>query len=778
MQGGAWDLHRHDYGNRRPLHYVRTLRQPIIGSSQASDDQGKTQQGNLIRNQKKPSKQTLSLPQVFSSQPAQQRNPPPARPRGFQLNLDIPLLELGPNQMPHTVTKVSHESPAAEVNLLSRPQSSSPSVPEKSRPDPHGWTRDHVPKLQLGLSSSTTARTPSLSMSDYVRLAHLIKENRNVQSRYIEPAQQLLDLMQAESRPPLNYADAVRKQVSQMGSRWPILSSDAGKGQNQEVESEIPAAKEIEGWLPAQHGSPALSPAGQSWAYQKPNVGKSPPHPTRKHPEQVDLYPNAHTGIAQDRDRDPTILSKPNLNPSSVLQHDITHQFYQLPGDRQYGNNYDPGNIEIQGSVKLGDPAFGKGLMTAKAGHEPSPPRLQLSLSLPIQAKTQNVDVQGNDNQNVKTVKQITQTGSNWPSSSPEFTKSAPQTEMKHPHLSFNAGHQSYQQQPHDYIQIKPAVKPPFSTQYSNQWMPRPNQDETPTGQSPAVHKPAITRPSAVSYSPTNSRHDSYSDYQGSRNHLDKAVGLTPSLPHKAPSSYHTSGVFSEQSHGIQHASAPESDHYGSFKPSTERSRTAERMHHGSMYDHTTLMPPNWYAAAATSAYETRPHHQQKHVFSEESSQHRHRFPSGHETQKTFPKLEAGHHVRDGQDKSAKIFINFDRGVVAIDGQSDTKTNGYHGKWEGETEGPQSQTTNPSTINLQALMTLDKGALTDLLKSHHQSRRPSYVQSGCIGQAGDCSQQARYFPKQDSYTPYAEATSVTVPSNAQQHFFESRSYHI
>ncbi|XP_024120016.1 uncharacterized protein LOC112141164 [Oryzias melastigma] len=752
LPGGGWDLRRLDYGNRRPLHYVRTLRQPIIRTAQASGDQGITQHGNIIQRQKKPQKQTLSLPQVFSSQPTQQRNSPPARPRGFQLNLDIPLLELDQNQMPHT--KGSHESPAAVVNLRSSPQSSSFSVPEKSAEDPHRWTSDHVP-----ISPSPAAKTPSLSPSDYLRLARLIKEGTNVQSRYIEPAQQLLDLVQAESRPPLNYADAVRKQLTQIGSKWPILSSDSGKKQNEEV------AKESEGWHPAQHGSPALPPAEQSWDHQKLDVGKP-----SQHPEKVDWYSNAHTSMAQDKDH--TILSNPNLPSSSILQREITDKYYKLPRERQYGNS-DQSNIEIKGTVKLRDPDFSQGSQkTAEPGREPSSPRLHLSLSLPIKAKTPNVEVQRTSNRHVKTAQMSTQPGSTWQSSSSDYTKPAPQTETKWPILSVDTGHQNYPQQPQDYIQTKPAVKLPFSAHYSNRQTspPWPNQDETFPGPSPAFHKPATAKPSPVSYSPTHSRHDSYINYPHPRNDLNHATGLTPSLSQMTPSLYHSSsGKFSEPPRGIQLSSAPESDRYGRFKPSTERARTPERMHLGSTYDLTTLKPPNWYAAAATSSYETRrPHHQQKHVFPEESSQQRHRFPTGYETQKKLPEWKAG---QDGRDKSAKIYINIEHGAVDSDGQSDTKTDGYQRKWHGD-EGPQSQTANPSTINLQALMSLDKGALADLLKSH-QSKKPSYAQSGCMGRAGDCS---HHFPRPDSYSPYAEATSVTDPSNAQQ-FFESRSYH-
>ncbi|RVE71413.1 hypothetical protein OJAV_G00051520 [Oryzias javanicus] len=757
LPGGGWDSRRLDYGNRRPLHYVRTLRQPIIRSSQTSGDQGETQHGNIIRSQKKPQKQTLSLPlpQSFSSQPTQQKNSPPARPRGFQLNLDVPLLELGQNQMPHT--KGSEESPAAVVNLRSSPQSSSFSVPEKSREDPHKLLSDHVPKLQISISPSPAAKMPPLTASDYLRLARLIKES-SVPSRCIEPAQQLLDLVQAESRPPLNYADAVRKQVTQIGSKRPILSSDSGEKQIKEV------SKESDGWHPAQHGSQVLPPAEHSWAYQVPEVGKPSPHP-----EQVDWYPNAHTSMGQE-DKDPTVLSNPNL-PSSILQREITDKYHKLPRDRKYGNP-DQRNIEIQGSVELRDPAFSKGSQkTAEPGREPSSPRLHLSLSLPIQAKTPILEVQGTGNRHVKTAQMSTQTGSNRQSSSSDYTKPAPQPETKWPTISVDPGHQNYPQQPQDYIQTKPAVNLPFSAQYFNRQTPPPwpNLDETLPGLSPAFHKPATTKSSPVSYSPTHTRHDSYINYPYSRN--DHATGLSPSPSQAAPSLYHSSsGKFSEPSRGLQRASAP--DRHGRLKPSKERAGTPERMHLGSMYDLTTMKPPNWYAAAATSAYETRPHHQQKHVFPEESSQLRRRFPTVHETQKKLPEWKAGQDGHDGRDKSAKIFINIEHGAVDSDRQSDNKNGGHQRKWHGDIEGPQSQTANPGTINVQALMTLDKGALAELLKSH-QSRKPSSAQSSCMGRAGDCS---HHFPRRDSFSPYAEATSVTDPSDAQQ-FFESTSYH-
>ncbi|XP_070406858.1 uncharacterized protein [Nothobranchius furzeri] len=189
-----------NYGNRRPLDYIRHLRQPSVNLHSYGLVRTRQPSKNLLRDLSPPSLPLMKTrfqrphgPKVmFPFQPGPLRNHPSAQPRSLQINVDIPFLNLGKQNENDYIPGFDTE-PVHSTDQMQSGSSTPKYAPEKTV-----YVKDPYQKKTSEVSKSTILFNLSIPLSTSLKplKSHIPVEKSQtllsmyVPNQYAEPAKQ------------------------------------------------------------------------------------------------------------------------------------------------------------------------------------------------------------------------------------------------------------------------------------------------------------------------------------------------------------------------------------------------------------------------------------------------------------------------------------------------------------------------------------------------------------------------------------------------------------
>lgn len=801
---------QYGYGTRRPLHYIRALRQPN------KNVQPKDQNQNA-----KIQKQTLSSSYLQENSPTQsqaQRNYTGVRPRGFALNLDVPVFDLL-NQKGNGSPKVSFHGNDAEPKYspgLAIPSFDVFGNKESIKDLLGGGNGPGEPKPSLHLSFSVPLSATSLkpSQSGGGHFANPEPENLHFKNLYTELEKQLGSVQTGLKLPILNHTD---RQKHKQGPtlKWPILNDITGNQQSQQA-FELFTPQPTDGKLslspwflsqPTRPQKPKDKPFMQNWILQKPALNKPTSVAFPNYPDHVDLY-NAYTSFID--------FEGPNVqpNPAKLLLSLPSLQLDRIPNkathfhtDGKSGNDPDgrPNSAETQSSLNIHGslskgPAHGPG--GGKSNHGNLNSNFQLSVSVPIPAKAPNITKVGGGHSNInfetgsidggymKPAKQLSSihSGSKFPNVNFD---TQPQINSKWPVLDLDAGHRHSQEQAYDLFPLKPNDdKLTLSSWHFNpHTSSRQNTQDKPAGLNWALQKPSITKQAPVLPLPKYEVYDASTEPRKFEGRV-----VDPSQSH---SFYHSAWInpsnegnvqdLGGYSDGTPFSLATKPYEYNQLKPSIDRTQVGHHLNppQSSLAYHSPSFVVDPVERAITNYELGKRQKEPKRLISLNSYQSSregpfpHQHPSdptlnsvslttGYRSPKEFPERDADVPILHGKGKYSKLFLNVEDGDDGVDGQTYFTAQKAHkpDKWTGKNMVEMANTNSKPFVNLQASVSVNKNSLEQLFNPSDTVQ--SHVQTSCIDGVGDCSKPDKYWQiykvPEFNHAPYAESTTVSAPT--------------
>ncbi|KAF7225115.1 transcript variant X2 [Nothobranchius furzeri] len=259
-----------NYGNRRPLDYIRHLRQPSVNLHSYGLVRTRQPSKNLLRDLSPPSLPLMKTrfqrphgPKVmFPFQPGPLRNHPSAQPRSLQINVDIPFLNLGKQNENDYIPGFDTE-PVHSTDQMQSGSSTPKYAPEKTV-----YVKDPYQKKTSEVSKSTILFNLSIPLSTSLKplKSHIPVEKSQtllsmyVPNQYAEPAKQ--DHSTTQTGSTWSTFNQATREPMQTGSKRPTYNKVT---QEQfQTGSERPIAY-LETLQPSQTGSqwPAFNQATQ-----------------------------------------------------------------------------------------------------------------------------------------------------------------------------------------------------------------------------------------------------------------------------------------------------------------------------------------------------------------------------------------------------------------------------------------------------------------------------------------------------------------------------------
>ncbi|XP_017284429.1 uncharacterized protein LOC108243482 [Kryptolebias marmoratus] len=585
----------------------------------------------------------------------------------------------------------------------------------------------------------------------------------------------------------------------QAGSKWSIFNRvDPGP---QTQQTYLPVYKEpsdnkpvFSSWHWSQNKNPQqvgteTSSKRLSWGLQKPDATKPASSPAVKYIDNLDVY-------------GPQTSSSEEYSKESFLKPDIIKLHFPSPlqfnrylsggSDLNKENTGTEPVYQIQGNFRVPGTNF-KDLTESRkeeSTHETSVPNIKLGFSFPILSKLSN----------------ITQTNSGYlvniePKNTGSFNKESakaqsepPQTASKWPIFSFeHAKHQKPKEQPENkwpllnldavLQQTKQPSEPVYSKptdgkQTSSSWhASQPvNQHKTLTGQSWGVKKTETNKPQSPIHS--ISKYIQLPDIRRPfRKDKDQAVQPKPSQPALAQNSQYSSWVKPSSNTYAQ----GQTTHSGN-SPFTFASKLDNLLKPAIVHEQSSNNPqigfdlsfefPNLDAPPAS----TKPQKWQKETFphlfqynsgrkASETLQTPHFLSTGYQREKEFSGQDTEHN-RDRKGKYGKLFTDTDGGDGVFDRQSSfhAPTHKYPAKWSGRNPAGMAWSLRSPSCDSSSSSS-EQGSFPNQFNSPYLNKKP---QSG----VGKCPNKPEKYEQpynvQVNYSPSAETTAVSVPSNSLQ----------
>ncbi|MEQ2209589.1 hypothetical protein XENOCAPTIV_001255 [Xenoophorus captivus] len=804
------------HGYRRPLQYVRSLRQSKNNPEHLNQfykwQNSQRSLKDLSRGQTL--KQTMShlWPQMSPVQPAPQRNNALVQPRGFKVSLDLPFFEQSQSKVNDSAAKGHDTKP--KTNLRAQFQSGI-SIPEFQSPDGDSTKNSYVEKNIHGVSIPSLATPPAASVKPLKLTgghAKNLKEPLNdFQTSYMVPGKQL-SLIQMGLKWPISQTagEQIKKLPSSMWSNY----ADTGPKKTPQrpyqsiFTQPIDDKLTISTWPLNQHKTPQQirqEPplARQSLKLQRPDSTKPPSLPVVKYLEQLGFKTKTSPTRKDGDDQivEPYSTRKQYLPP---LQSNRRSQ------SQEYVGAGSPSVVQTQSSSSTSGADIVKVLTKIqKADNDQDVGVQSLQLGFPFPFKTLLPNLTKSDGGYLKIKPESVgalfthymEAKSQSNSRPTELTLSVfgiddaghqrtnGHPERKWPVLNLDIGHQQKKHPPSMPVPTKPADnKPNFPS-----WSPsqQAGQDETASIQSWGPQKPKMGKPQfpvlAIS---------KYLDLVDLtwplKNDNSQITQPKPSPSERVQSLYSllkpiTSNVQDQTRPSVSRLFSSTHD-IGPFKPSSDLRQNAEMTHSSSdhppltTYDLSPFNSPKLKAGPAK-----KPQTWQKPVSSPYLYQYNNgreasydttfenvpdlsSMPSRYQSQK---KLLEQDNYGPNQDRNYEYASIFDTdGGDTVFGQT------YQSKW---TE----KNTAGTPLNLQPLCESSsrlghQGYFSDPHYPYLNAETWPCSPIPCMDGAGECfnetKKQSTNFPQWVNYSPKAEATSISVPSRTFKPFFSQSSY--
>ncbi|XP_007558605.1 uncharacterized protein LOC103142463 isoform X1 [Poecilia formosa] len=760
-------------GYRHPLHYVRSLRQP---------------KNNLINTRQNPQRsgvKDLTLGQTFREtprhlwsqslpvQPGPQRNYPLVQPRGFRVSLDFPFYKL--DQMKET------DSPTkTRPKLQSKPnvQPNGLSISDFQSPERDSKKDQNVGKNIHGVPTSTfqvnlTIPLPA-SSSNPIKAIGKFVENKSpgniFQNSYGDLGKRLSSI-HTEVKPlaiSQTAGEQIRKQLGSTWSNYPAtgpkqtLQQPGGSTYTPPTNGKLTSSR----WQlisPQRNYNPT---ARQSLPPQKPDSTKPPSLSFAKYLERLGLI-KAQTSHTREDVAQPYSKQKLNLSPLQYNRGSQDNKYVGV-GSQSVGlpqNGYItsvPANVKDFTSDQKGEKE-----------QDSAVPSLQLEFSFPV--KTLSNLTKGGGYltirpQNVKSLltrymeaKKLQSPGSELKKSVLGFDdagyhRKTGLPERKWPTLNLELEPKRKQPPPYEPVTVKPTDnKPSFSS-----WLPRDSETGKPRFPVLAISKYLIdaTRPLKGKYQTVRPKplqsgrlQSFYSSLKPSINSYVESqprpsasrFASTHDDPLKPYSHLQTNAeIDSGPLHGLL-AYGSSSFNYPMLEVVPAKRPQMWQKPISSLYLHE-------YNSGKEPSYDT---------FEDVISLHSRL--SGYKVQNKLPEQDDPGHFQEGKDYYVKPF---DTNGGFVSGQT------YQTGNSAET----SFNVQPPCESSFSRLGQD-GSFSDLRYPYPNAESQPCSQVPCIDGVDECvNEQNANFPQRVSYSPKAEATSISIPYSTFDHIFTQSSY--
>ncbi|XP_027884765.1 uncharacterized protein LOC114151624 [Xiphophorus couchianus] len=758
-------------GYRRPLHYVRSLRQ--LKNNLINTRQNPQRSGVKDLTPGQTFRQTPHhlWPQNLPVQPAPQRNYPLVQPRGFRISLDLPFYKLDQMKETNSPTKVFLQT---DPKLQTKPNvQSGLSISEFQSPERDSKKDPKAGKNIHGVPTSTfqvnlTVPPPAASLKPIKPIGMLV-ENQNpgniFQTSYGDLGKRLSSIYTELKSPTINQKarEQTRKQLVSTWSNYPATGPKQTLQQPDESTYTQPTEGKLTSstWQLNQH---KISPqrnydtptTRQSLAPQKPDSTKPLSLSFVKYLERLGLN-KAQTSPTREDLVQP--YSKPKLHLSPP-------QYNRGSQDNKYvgvGSQSVAANVKDFTSDQKGEKE-----------QDSAVPTLQLEFSFPVK-KLSNLTKGGGyltiKPQNVESL--LTQYMA-------AKKLQLPESELKKSALGFDAGD-------HRTTGLPERKRPILNIE--------PKQKKPPPYE-PVTDEPTGRKPSFSSWFPRDSEIGKPQfPVRGISKYL---IDVTRPLNGK----YQTIQPKSLQSERLQ-------SFYSSLKPITNRYVESQPRPSSSLYASTHDNPFKPYSDLQKNAeIDSSPHHRlfaygsssfnspmlevvpskrpqtwQKPISSlylHESNRGKepsydtfedvaalHSLPSGYKVQKKLPEQDDRGHIKEGKDYYVKPFDTNEGGSVS---------------WQMYQTGNTARTSfnvqPPCRASFSRLG--QYGSFSDLRYPYLNAESQPCSQVPCINGVGKCvnepNKQNTNFPQRVSYLPKAEAISVSIPFSTFERIFTQSSY--
>ncbi|XP_021174677.2 uncharacterized protein LOC105929656 [Fundulus heteroclitus] len=803
-QDGGPKLDVHGY--RRPLHYVRSLRQPNINPEHFNPfNAWQNPQRGFVKgvSPRQNLRQVSHLwPERSPIQPAPHRNYPLVRPRGFKVSLDLPFLEQSQSKVADSTIGYRPNDP--KLKTMSNVQfQNGLSIPKIQSPEEDSKKEPFVGKNTQAVPSSGFNVNIAISPAESIKplIADHIESLGNVfQTGYTEPEKQWSSTQTGLKWPTISQT-ASKPTREQLGSTWSDTGPKQPPQQPYETIYKQPThEKPTFSTLSNQHKTPQQMnqeklPTRQSVRLEMPDPAKPLSPPVIQQLDRLDFH-RPQTSVTRKDDETVQSHSRPQQYVSP-----LRHKWESL--SHKYVGAGSPSGGQTQSSRSTSGADGFKDLTNNQKGEkdkEATVPRLQLDITFPLNNLLSNFTKGEGGYLNInpqsvgslfkhymeakKLPSNTLQTGLNQLVS--EFDSRRQMTghpERKWPILNLDVGPQQ-KKQPYVPVPTKPIDhKLNFSSWFPSQKI---SQEETASTLSWGPQKPKIENPQfpvlAISKYLVDIARPSESDKA-------KIIQQIPSLSERFQSLYSslqpgTSSYVQGQRKPSVHPLSASTYDSSPFEPSSDFQQNTEKTDSGSShlsfnYGLSPINSPKLETVPAKrpqtwqkplSSYYQHPYNSGREASygtNFETEPVLHIKPSGYETQK-LPVQDSYRYNQDGKRKLADLIAT---GGDATFGQTSRgKGNGKNTAGKPFNVQPMC---GPSSSELS-----HQGYFTDLLYPNQNAKPQPCSQMPCMGREGNClkepKKESSNLPLRVNYSPKAETTSISVPySTFEQVFSQS-----